>query len=455
MAASVFVPPPSAVKCRTESSPGDWARFKLQFQHFMIAADLEETSDARKTSIFLSLVGSEAFEIYQSFTFTTNAERQDVDVIIQKFDNYFIGEKNVTYERYVLNNRSQEMGEKFDEFLMDLRKLIKSCDYGEITDSIIRDRIVCGIADDVTRRKLLQTRNLDLNTAIDICKAAEMAGQQMKSLKSEDTVHAIHKPVNTQFSGSRRGEYPNRGRGRSSSHVREPEKTQFCKFCGSRHVFKKNICPAFGKKCNKCNKYNHFAKQCKLTSYTDSAASCKALQNIDKTNESNENVFMLQSKSRRKIFAKFELGRTMVEFQLDSGATCNCLSSTIAEQAFGKAVKFIPTSTVLRAIDNKPVPTVGILHADIMNCKTHKCYPVDFYVTKQNIQPVLGLETCEKLELLSVNEENIAVVHDKTLLAEFSDIFEGYGKLSGELHLQVDPDVCPVKMPVRKLPVCY
>ena len=36
-----------------------------------------------------------------------------------------------------------------------LRKLSKSCNYGSLTDSLIRDRMVVGISDNSARNKLL------------------------------------------------------------------------------------------------------------------------------------------------------------------------------------------------------------------------------------------------------------------------------------------------------------
>ena len=35
-----------------------------------------------------------------------------------------------------------------------------------------------------------------------------------------------------------------------------------CKFCGTEHVWKKELCPAFNKTCSNCGKLNHFRKQC-------------------------------------------------------------------------------------------------------------------------------------------------------------------------------------------------
>ena len=35
-----------------------------------------------------------------------------------------------------------------------------------------------------------------------------------------------------------------------------------CRYCRSQHVFRKELCPAFGKTCSACGKGNHFAKVC-------------------------------------------------------------------------------------------------------------------------------------------------------------------------------------------------
>ena len=39
--------------------------------------------------------------------------------------------------------------------LTALRKLAKTCNYGSLTDSLIRDRMVVGISDNSARKKLL------------------------------------------------------------------------------------------------------------------------------------------------------------------------------------------------------------------------------------------------------------------------------------------------------------
>ena len=79
---------------------------------------------------------------------------------------------------------------------------------------MIRDRIVVGIHDESTRRKLLEVRDLSLAKAVDICKASEAAGRQLKAMSATDHMQALH---SSKWSGAR-----GRGRDRDKSKGRPP-----------------------------------------------------------------------------------------------------------------------------------------------------------------------------------------------------------------------------------------
>src|SRR6185436_6949946 len=102
-----------------------------------------------------SLCSTDAYELFQTMQLS-ESDAKKIYKVIDAFDRHFVGETNITYERYVFNRRLQESGESFDTFFTDLRKLVRTCDYSTLEDSILRDRIVIGIRDDATRKKLLQ-----------------------------------------------------------------------------------------------------------------------------------------------------------------------------------------------------------------------------------------------------------------------------------------------------------
>ena len=82
--------------------------------------------------------------------------------VIQKMNNACKQVVNETYERYKLNTREQRDSEDFDSFHHDLIKLSLECNYGNLRDSLIKDRIVVGVEDANLRKKLLQNEDLKM-----------------------------------------------------------------------------------------------------------------------------------------------------------------------------------------------------------------------------------------------------------------------------------------------------
>ena len=56
------------------------------------------------------------------------------------------------------------------------------CEYGQILDEMIRDRIVCRIADDRIQRRLLSESDLTLKKAVEISLAIELAAKNIIDL---------------------------------------------------------------------------------------------------------------------------------------------------------------------------------------------------------------------------------------------------------------------------------
>ena len=114
-------------------------------------------------------------DIFDGLSFDTEADRQDINRVInkvlKKLEAYCIVETNETYERYVFNKRDQQQGESFDSYLTALRSLIKTCNFGILQDNLLRDRVVLGIRENSTRKKLLAESKLTLEKCISICRA--------------------------------------------------------------------------------------------------------------------------------------------------------------------------------------------------------------------------------------------------------------------------------------------
>ena len=110
-----------------------------------------------------------------------------------KFDKFTIGETKQTYERYVFNSWNQSPDETFDAYVAALRTLLKTCNFCEcIRESLIRDRIVWGIQNPQTRKRLLQECKLTLNKCINICRSSETTALQMKIISGTKTSEDVN-----------------------------------------------------------------------------------------------------------------------------------------------------------------------------------------------------------------------------------------------------------------------
>ena len=95
-----------------------------------------------------------------------------------KFDAYFIGSRNVIYERAKFNQRKQMTGEPVESFITSLHKRIEHCDYGALKDEMIRDKIVVGLVDEQLSEKLQLEPNLTLKRAVDQARQKEAVRKQ-------------------------------------------------------------------------------------------------------------------------------------------------------------------------------------------------------------------------------------------------------------------------------------
>jgi len=75
----------------------------------------------------------------------------------------------------VFNSRDQKEGEAIDAYVGQLRTLAQSCNFCTcLNDTLIRDRIVLGIRDGGTRKRLLRQGKLTLQKCIEIAKSDEV-----------------------------------------------------------------------------------------------------------------------------------------------------------------------------------------------------------------------------------------------------------------------------------------
>nr|XP_047123474.1 uncharacterized protein LOC124806518 [Hydra vulgaris] len=288
----------------------NWRKWKQRWNLYKIASGVNDKNEDIQCATFLHMIGEDALRVYDTFVFTIE-ENDKLAPLVQKFECYFSPKKNITYERYLFNTCMQD-SRLFTDFLIDLRNKAKTCEFGTLEESLIRDRVVCGINSKAARERLLRDTEFFLEKTISFMRAYETSKTQLKALENTIQADSINKH------GSRLNF--------NSLKIERPSQKS-CYYCGSQHTT--SFCPAYGLKCTACGKLNHFAKVCRSKT---KRFNTNRVDQVDQK-EVNLNVAELyihhvaaSMECPDDLTTNITVNNKNITFKLDTGAQCNVIS---------------------------------------------------------------------------------------------------------------------------------
>ena len=96
-------PPLNLVDCSAKK----WKRWKQTWLNYAVVSKTASQDAQYRKAVFLCTIGQGALEIYNAFQYTASEDPDKVDTIISKFEEYFTGDGNKTYERFKFIQRNQ------------------------------------------------------------------------------------------------------------------------------------------------------------------------------------------------------------------------------------------------------------------------------------------------------------------------------------------------------------
>ncbi|CAM4713618.1 unnamed protein product [Leuciscus chuanchicus] len=446
--------PPQTLCLDSNDLSRSWKTWKDEFMLY-VELTVSDDDEKKKVTLFSYLVGESGRELMDTLMSDAARDTWRLKDIIDKFDGHCNPCVNETVERYRFFTKNQRSGESIDSYVTELRVLAKTCNFGQLRDSLIRDRVVCGLNSTSMRERLLREKNMSLDTCIQLCRAAELSRENCKAISGPmvEEVHAL----------------------RGAVHQRRTSDTVDCKFCGKTHDKNKLKCPAYGKKCKKCGKDNHFAAKCRARpehrekTIVHKVTECESEEYeeilcVTEAQAEDVNAVGTSRADDTQLFAGMLLGTDMVKFQIDCGATCNIIPIHL----INPDTKLEHTDSVLLMYNKSKLRPLGKCKVKLRNPRNQKLYQLEFQVVDgDDAVPLLGKKTSEAMKLIKVHYENIMAIDSivtteklttgkwcmEQIKDEYADVFTGDGCPEGEYKIEVDKTVRPVQLPKRRVPV--
>ena len=167
----------------------------------------------------------------------------------ESLQNHFQTKVITIAERFKFHQHSQVDGELIVDYTDKLRHLASTCDFERFLDQALRDRLVCGLRNTMTQKRLLAEADLTLHHAVEIAQGMEIAEHNKQQIQSAVNGASI--------SASTKVQAPVQA-------VRRFSVRSNCHRCNGKHAPSK--CPFIEAECFKCKKQGHMASACRSRS---------------------------------------------------------------------------------------------------------------------------------------------------------------------------------------------
>ncbi|KAI5622218.1 hypothetical protein C0J50_18226 [Silurus asotus] len=107
----------------------------------------------------------------------------------------------VIAERFRFHRRNQLEGVSVAVFVAVLKKLAEHCEFGDVLNDTLQDRLVCGLRCKGIQKRLLTESNLTLQRAIELCVFMELAAKEAQQLSSNSKVYKMKTEKQTEMKG--------------------------------------------------------------------------------------------------------------------------------------------------------------------------------------------------------------------------------------------------------------
>ncbi|MGH0157174.1 UNVERIFIED_CONTAM: hypothetical protein FKN15_033151 [Acipenser sinensis] len=327
-------------------------------------------------------------------------------------------------ERFRFHKRNQLEGETIAVYVAELKKLSEHCQFGEGLNDALRDRLVCGILQESTQKRLLTEANLTFKRAIELAVSMETAARDATELqtgvKAAANVHKMSKAV-------------------KKDQIKETiSQAHTCYRCGrGSHIASE--CRFKDETCRKCNKRGHIQRVCRAWKNKDNVEASqrvtygkksRSVHAVEDTSGSESEsglasleICNINGGDKNAIWLTPEINGKPVKMELDTGSAVSVMSQLKWKKHF-KDIKLHKTTLSLKTYTGERINPLGVTPVTV-SYNNQECV-LDLYVVQKGGPALWGRDWLRKLKVdwKSIHSLRVSQPTTQSTEAKLSKILE-------------------------------
>ena len=239
--------------------------------------EVNEINQEKQDVALLTAVGGETYSLLRNLVALQLPKEKSFAHLKEILKAHFEPKLLVIVEIFRFHQRSQQAIESVQEYVAELKRMAKHCNFRTYLNEVLRDRLVCGLRNKAIQKRLLSEAELTFERAIQIAQGMESGERNCLELHGTEEERLI------KFS--------------RSSTLKGPRKPQWtpiqCFRCGGNN-HKSAVCRFKDSQCFKCRKVGHIAAVCQ-----GKEATAKSTENQRGGRNTSRRANWLQSKSNQ------------------------------------------------------------------------------------------------------------------------------------------------------------
>lgn len=175
---------------------------------------LNDVQAAEQLRFCIGFCGPDLYKIIKSCIAPKKISDTSYLDMKKELQSYFEPKLNQIAERFKFYTRQQKSDETVTDFIVEIKALTQTCDFGDHLAEALRDKLVFGVHDQKIQAALLREKDLTFDRACTIAKSFDMTRQNVELMHGETNVSAFAKnrlgpktDQNRVMRGNRRSRY--------------------------------------------------------------------------------------------------------------------------------------------------------------------------------------------------------------------------------------------------------